>query len=70
MPVSYNSNNNKTKYITSTLSSICRAEYRTFVNHTIANVFSYTYSALQMYMPRSLLHEPKQARYARIYFVL
>ena len=35
MPVSYNVNNNKTKYITPTLSSICRAEYPTFVNQTL-----------------------------------
>jgi len=39
MPVSYNVNNNKTKYITPTLSSICRAEYSTFLNHMIANAF-------------------------------
>ena len=67
MPVSYNANNNKTKYITPTLFSTSRAEYPTFINHMIANAFS---NALHMYIPRSLLYEPKQARSARIYFVL
>ena len=42
MPVYYNAKNNKTKYIPPTLSSICRAEYSTFVNHMIANAFSNT----------------------------
>ena len=71
MLVSYNANDNKTKYITPTLSSICCAEYPTFVNHMIANAFSmqllthYTYIYLVFYS-----YEPEQARYARISFVL
>ena len=48
MPVSYNANNNKIKYIAPTLSSLCRAEYPTFVNHMIANAFSNTYTCLYL----------------------
>ena len=68
MPVSCN-DNNKTQYVTFTLSLICRAEYPTFVNHMIVNIFSNTQGillAVHMYIPRSLIHKPQQARYAWI----
>ena len=56
MPDCYNENN-ITKYITSTLSLIFRAEYPTFVNHMITN----TFSNIQGILP---------AHYTCIYFVL